>query len=482
MIEFKILTGGKWHRCKNSFPVFNPYNGDKLGEVPEISRKEFDSAVEAAELGFQEMKRLPACERASILVQVAENLERQKDEFAKTISLESGKAIKYSRGEVVRAIENLRFSAETLKHFEGRVPVSDSAKGGINKTMFYKRFPRGVIAAITPFNFPLNLVIHKIAPALGSGNSVILKPSSFTPITAIKLCELFLETSLPRKAISLVTGPGQLLGEWITSSRGINMITFTGSVKVGKWIKNNAGMKHVTLELGSNSPLIIDGLPRDSNLISRLITGIFANSGQVCISTQRIYIHEDLYDKIKDDLVKQIKKINIGDPLEENVEYGPLITEREAIRVENLINEALSGGARLITGGKRYKSMIEPCLIDNITEDMKIYNSEVFGPVACLIPYSNFSEIINRVNRSKFGLNAGVITPDLDKAFQAYQELETGTVIINDIPTWRVDQMPYGGMKLSGTGREGPRFAMEEMTEIKLMVINHPNIRENCDA
>ncbi len=470
MEEFQIYISGEWKSSDHYISVFNPYTGEEIARVAESSRKDFDLAVKSCELGFKKNRYLPAFQRAEILHKVSELLSQKEEEFAQVITNESGKAIKYSRGEVRRAVENLQFSAEAAKHVKGKVLVPDAAKGGIKHKLFYERFPLGIIAAITPFNFPLNLVVHKIAPAIAAGNSVLLKPSSLTPITSIKLIELFLEAGLPPHAVNLVIGRGDIVGDWITGNEKINMITFTGSPSVGKWIKNNSGMKKVSLELGANSPLIIDEIRDWDKLISRCVTGVLANGGQVCISTQRIYINTTYYDEFKKRLTAAFKKVNVGNPTEEKVEYSSLISEKEAVRIEAWLKEAEKNGANIITGGKRFKSIIEPTLVEDIKPDMKIYSSEIFGPVAVLIPYDNFSDVLDRVNNSQFGLNAGVYTSEINKAFLAYEKLESGAVIINDIPTWRVDHMPYGGVKNSGSGREGPEFAIEEMSEIKLMV------------
>ncbi len=471
MDELKIYFNGAWRRTKKSFPVFNPYSGEEIAQVHETDEESFLSAISGAKAGVGEINSLPVYERAEILSKASSLLQERGEEFAQAITKEAGKAIKYSRGEVGRAIENFRFASEVIKHLKGSVLKGDAGKGGVGRTLFYERFPLGVIAAITPFNFPLNLAVHKLAPAFATGNSVIFKPSSYTPVTAVKLVQLLLDSGYPKNAINLVTGPGDLIGRWINNAPEIRMITFTGSPEVGKTIKSQSGLKKVSLELGSNSPVIIEDVSNMERLIPRLITGICANSGQVCISLQRIYCNEKIYDELRDSLISAVKKVPVGDPSDENVEYGPMITEKEAIRIENWVKTAVKKGAKVLAGGTRYKSIIQPTIIENVNSEMEVYSREVFGPVACLIKYDSFEEVLDEVNLSEFGLNAGVFTCDINKAMKAYKKLETGAVIINDIPTWRVDHMPYGGVKGSGIGREGTEFAMEEMTEIKLMVI-----------
>ncbi|HDS09394.1 MAG TPA: aldehyde dehydrogenase family protein [Firmicutes bacterium] len=472
MKDIKIYFNGNWRRTKTAIPVFNPYSNEELGEVYETGKDDFDAVIKSSESGFLEMKSLPAYKKSEFLLRCSLLLKERAQEFSEIITQESGKAIKYSRSEVFRASENFRFASEVIKHFKGSVLKGDASAGGIGRRLIFERFPLGVVAAITPFNFPLNLVVHKVAPALAAGNSVILKPSSYTPITAVKLIEVLLESGFPPHAVNLVIGRGDIVGNWINSSSSIRMITFTGSPETGNTIKAQSGLKKVALELGSNSPVIIDEIKDIDNLTSRLITGVCANSGQVCISVQRIYVRDELYEELKESLVAGLNKVVVGDPADEKVEYGPMINEREAVRIENSIKQAVSQGANILAGGTRYKSIIQPTLIENVNMEMDVYSKEIFGPVACLIKYSDFDQVLNETNRSEFGLNAGVFTSDINKMLKAYRELETGGVIINDIPTWRIDNMPYGGVKNSGIGREGTEFALEEMTEIKLLVIN----------
>jgi len=334
------------------------------------------------------------------------------------------------------------------------------------------RVPKGIIGAITPFNFPLNLVAHKVAPAIAAGNSVVLKPATATPITSIKLGEIMLQAGLPKGVLNIVTGKGSELGDWIVTDDRIAMITFTGSLEVGRRIKAMAGLKPVTLELGSNSALIIDEGININQAIPRCIMGGFANSGQVCISLQRIYIHKNIVKDFSEKFVSEVKKLKIGNPLDNDVEFGPMIDEKEAIRAKEWIDEAVKQGAKTLIGGERNGSVLQATILTDVTSDMKVIKEEVFAPIVSIVPFDDFEEAVSLVNNSIYGLNAGVYTNSMKNAITAVKEIKAGGVIINDVPTFRVDQMPYGGVKSSGIGREGLKYAIEEMTDIKMIVFN----------
>jgi acyl-CoA reductase-like NAD-dependent aldehyde dehydrogenase len=473
MTDYKMYIGGRWVDSSDSAkePVRNPYNGKVIGTVPVATRADVEAAVAAAVEAGPTMAKMPAFKRAEILRRTAELLKAAEREIATTIAAEAGKGFKFALTEARRAQETFTFAAEEAKRIHGETIPMDAATGGVNRLGFYLRVPIGVVAAISPFNFPLNLVAHKVAPALAAGCTVVLKPASVTPLTAVKLVEILTEAGLPPGALNLITGGGSTVGTWLTQDPRVAKVSFTGSPSVGRTIIKNAGLKKVTMELGNNSATIID---RDANLdkaIPACVVGAFSNSGQVCISVQRIYVHRDIYDSFRDRFVDAVKKLKVGDPLEEDTDVGPLITEKEAIRVEEWVNEAAQQGAKILTGGKREGGVYAPTVLDNVRSDMKVMCDEVFGPLVSLVPFDDFDRALDMADDSQFGLQAGVYTNDLTKAFQAVQRLNVGGVIINDVPAFRADHMPYGGNKESGIGREGPRFAIEDMTTIKMVVI-----------
>jgi len=383
---------------------------------------------------------------------------------------EAGKPITFARIEVARCLELFQYAAEEVKRFEGKVLPIDLDKLSENRLGIYKRFPIGPILCITPFNFPLNLVAHKVAPALAVGNPVIIRPSSATPITALILGEIMAETDLPEGSFSVLPCSTDLAEKMVKDDR-LAMLTFTGSPKVGWYLKGIAGRKRVTLELGGNAGLIIDSLRLKDFLLPRAIFGAFYQAGQVCISVQRIFVKEDLFKEFLEAFVERAKQTPAGDPMDEKTVVGPLINEAAADRVEAWIKEAVEGGARLLCGGERKGNVILPTVLTNTKPEMKVNALEVFGPVVTVEPYKEFKEAVAAVNDSIYGLQAGVFTDDLNHAFYAYQKLDVGGVIINDVPTYRSDPMPYGGVKQSGLGREGIRYAMEEMSEGKIMVV-----------
>ncbi len=469
----KMLIGNKWISKKETFPVTNPYNGKHLASVPSGDSKDVSRAIATAEKAFRTFKNMPAHQRASILEKTAELISKNAEDIAKTISLESGKAITYSRAEVARSIDTFKFSAEEAKRIHGEVIPMDASPAGENRLGFYMRVPKGVIAAISPFNFPLNLVAHKVGPAIAAGNCVVLKPASTTPLTALKLGEIMLKAGLPAGVLNVVTGSGGNVGNPLVTDERISMITFTGSMAVGKGIKEKSGLKFVTLELGSNSAVVIDEGIDYKKAIPRIIIGAYYNSGQTCISVQRIYVHKSLYKKFIADLKNAVRKIKVGNPLDKKVLYGPLIEEKEAARVEEWISEAQKCGANLVSGGRRKKSVIPATVLSDTASDMKVVKDEIFAPVVSVMPFGNFDEGLSLANDSIYGLNGGVYTNSIGRAIQAIREYKVGSLMINDIPTFRVDHMPYGGVRASGIGREGPKFAVEEMTDIKMISILH---------
>lgn len=468
----KLFIDGKWTDTGKTLEVTSPYDGSTVSTICEASPEDTQKAIEAAYRGREVMRKLTAAQRGRILDNVSALIERDKEEIAQIITAEAGKGLMFSRGEAGRTVENFKFAADEARRLGGELIPYDASDSGANRFGYYKRFPIGVVGAITPFNFPLNLVAHKVGPAIAAGNSIILKPASSTPLTAVKLVELLLEAGLPPEGINLVVGSGSVVGNAMVESDKINMITFTGSPGVGLGIKSKAGIKKVTLELGSNSAAIIH---KDADIryaVPKCVVGAFANSGQVCISIQRIYIHEDRYDEFRDMFVDAVKQSGFGDPSDEKTLVGPMIDEKEAARAESWIKEAVAQGAVASAGGGRKGTLLEPTVLENTNEQMTVVREEVFAPIVCIMKYKTLNEVIDRVNDSQFGLQAGIFTNDIRNAFHAIEELEVGGVMVNDMPTFRVDQMPYGGLKLSGTGREGPKFAVEEMTELKTVMIN----------
>lgn len=470
----KIIKGlyinGTWIDKNKKIPVKNPYNGEEIGSVSLADSIDVGNAVNASIEAFLNFKDCPLYIRAGYLREIARRMEERKDYIARTITLESGKAIRFSKGEVDRAVLTFNFAANEAEKLSGETIPMDASKGGEGRLGFFMRIPLGVIAAITPFNFPLNLPAHKIAPAIAAGDTIVWKPSSETPLTAAILTEIIEEVGVPPGVLNLVFGPGSKIGEILSTHQDIKLVSFTGSVPVGERIKNISGMKRTLLELGSNSALVVDeGVENLNEVVKRSIIGAYANSGQVCISIQRIYVHESLFDDFIDLFVSESKNVNIGDPLNPEVLYGPMITEKEAERVESWVQNAINMGARILLSGKRDGSIISPVVLTHVSPEMDVVSKEVFGPVVSIMPFESFDDAIKKVNDSKYGLNAGIYTPRIDNALKAIKGCEVGSVIINDYPTFRVDQMPYGGVKMSGMGREGPPFAIEEYTEIRFV-------------
>lgn len=467
----KMLIGGKWTGGKDYFDLLSPYDSSLLAKVPSGSDSDIAAAVLSSLEGFKELSSLPEHMRSDILLNASFGIAERKEELAGTITRESGKPIIYSRAEVDRAVETFRFASEEAKRIHGETIPMGASKGSENRTAFFERFPLGVIGAITPFNFPINLVAHKLAPAIAAGNGIVLKPAEQAPLTALILGEILLDAGLPKEALNIVTG-GASTGAALVRDERLKMITFTGSPPVGREIKAGAGMKKVTLELGSNSALIIEPDADLDAAVTRSVMGAFTNSGQVCISLQRIYLHKDIYNDFKAAFVEKVKKLKSGDPMNADTQIGPLIDQGAAQRSFDWICEATDKGAMVLCGGGREGTFLEPTVLEEVVPDMNVVCKEVFAPIVSLIPYSDFDSALNMVNNSIYGLQAGLYTNDINKAFKAFRKLEVGGVIINDVPTYRADHMPYGGLKESGLGREGLKYAIEEMTEMKTLVLN----------
>ena len=470
-MKYRLLIGGKWVETKTVSAVVNPYDGTTVGEVSQASEAEMEYAIDAADRAFEITRKLPSYKRAEILEKVVNQLRERKEEIARTMTLESGKPIQYTRSEVDRAMLTFSIAAEESKRIPGEVVSLDLAAGSEKRWGIVRRYPIGPIASITPFNFPLNLVAHKIAPALAAGNTVVHKSPPQTPITSVLLAEVLSNSGIPDGAVNVVSCSNEVAEKLSTDPR-LKMLSFTGSPRVGWYLKAKAPKKKVVLELGGNAAVVVEP---DANLdftIKRLAVGAFSNAGQICISVQRIYVHGSIYKKFRDAFVEETKKLKVGNPLDGDTVVGPMINVNEADRAFKWIEEAKNAGAKLLTGGKRNGNIIEPTVFENVPTNAMLYCEEAFAPVAILETYSDFDEAIRKVNDTRFGLQAGIFTNDSRKIFKAFDEIQVGGVIINDYPTYRVDNMPYGGIKDSGFGREGVRYAIEEMTEPKLLALN----------
>lgn len=470
-MEYKLLIDGQWVGSGDLVEVKNKYNGSTIGVLPTASREDVDRAIDAAERAEDVMADMPAYKRAEILLKAAAFLRERYDDMAKTIAAEAGKALKFARAEVDRAISTFTIAAEEAKRLHGETIPLDAVPSGEGYFGFWTRRPVGVIAAISPFNFPLNLVAHKVAPALASGNTLVLKPATTTPLAAVKLCQILMDAGLPAGAINLVNGEGATVGEWLVTDPRVDKITFTGSPGVGRRILSIAGIKKVTLELGNTSPVVVAPDADLDFVAKRCAVGAFYNSGQVCISVQRIYSQKQVYEPLAEKFVKATEAMVVGDPLDERVDVGPMIDIKEVNRIENWVHEAQTGGAKVLTGGKREGTVYYPTVLTEVQEDMKVVAEEAFAPVASMIASDDFESALRQANDTKFGLQVGVFTKDIDRMFKAVKRLNFGGVIVNDTPNFRADHMPYGGNRQSGLGREGVKFAMEDMTNIQMVAI-----------
>ena len=470
-MEYKLLIDGQWVDGGSTLEVKNKYNGQTIGALPQARREDVDAAIAAAERAEDIMAEMPAHKRAEILLKTATLLREHFDDMAKTIAAEAGKALKFARGEVDRAISTFTIAAEEAKRLHGETIPLDAVPAGEGYFGFWTRRPVGVIAAISPFNFPLNLVAHKVAPAIASANTIVLKPATTTPLAAVKLCQILVEAGLPPGAINLVIGSGGTVGEWLVTDPRVDKITFTGSPDVGRHILSVAGIKKVTLELGNTSPVVI-APDADLDLVARrAAVGAYYNSGQVCISVQRIYSTKPVYEPLSEKFVKATEAMVVGDPLDERVDVGPMIDPKEVERIESWVQEAQTSGAKVLTGGKRDGTVYYPTVLADVRDEMKVVAEEAFAPVASIISSDDFESALEQANDTKFGLQVGVFTKDIDRVFKAVKRLNFGGVIVNDTPNFRADHMPYGGNRQSGLGREGVRFAMEDMTNIQMVAI-----------
>lgn len=470
--NMKMLIGEKWVDKEKKIEVKDPYNGEVIDTVPYGTPEDINAAIREAEEGFKINKNLPVHKRVDILLKTAQLMQNQHEELARTIAREGSKTIREARKEVTRAINTIMLSGEEARRILGETIPFDSMPGSENRVGYFYRFPIGIIGAITPFNDPLNLVAHKLGPAIAGGNSVVLKPATVTPLSALKLGELLIEAGLPYKILNIITGHGHIVGDALVTDERIRMITFTGGVEAGKEIVKKAGIKKIGMELGSNSPAIVMDDCNLQKAVESCVSGAFWAAGQNCIGVQRLYVHKDIYDEFEKRFIEQTKKIKFGAKLDEETDMGPMITETEAKRVEEWIQEALSAGGILLTGGKRDGTFVEPTIMKDVPPTCKLGHDEVFGPVAILYKIQNIDEAIEKANSVSYGLQAGIFTSNINTAFKAIKEIDVGGIMINDSSDYRIDAMPFGGVKNSGLGREGIRFSLMEMTEPKVVCFN----------
>ncbi len=469
--KYKYLVGSEWRESKDVLEVRNPYNNEIVSTTFLATEMDVNDAIQAAVHAFEETRRLPSYKRAEILGNIGDGIQKRSEEFARTIALEAGKPIIDARGEVERAIGTFQIAAEESKRMLGEYIPLDISERSKNRTAINKRFPVGPILGISPFNFPLNLVVHKVAPAIASGNPIIIKPAAKTPLIALLLGEVISEAGLPTGGFSVFPCASNLAERMVADER-IKMFTFTGSAVVGWRLKQIAGKKRVTLELGGNAGAIIDSSDNLDYAVKRCIASAFSFSGQVCISLQRLFVNKKIYDDFVPKFLDEVKTLKMGDPLSEKTRLGPMIDEPSAQRIESWVNEAVKEGAVLTYGGRRKGTLYEPTVITKTTPQMKVNTNELFAPAVTVSRHDTFEEAVERINDSAYGLQASVFTNNIRHVFYAYEYLEVGGLIVNDVPSFRADNMPYGGVKDSGIGREGVRYAMEEMTEPKLLVLN----------
>lgn len=465
-----MFINGKLIDKKEHIAVINPFNNEIVDHVPLGDNSDAKNAIDAAFKAKKTMRDMSSRNLSRILYDIYQELKEKSKEISELICLETGKPIRDSKIEMDRSLQTILMAAEESKRIYGETIPMDAAIAGKNVFGFTIKIPLGVVAAITPFNYPVNLAIHKLAPALAAKNTVVFKPSSKAPLSALKMAEI-MGRHLPDGAVNSVTGNSNVLGQEIITNPLINKISFTGSVSTGLSIAQKAGMKKLTLELGGNDPLIVLD---DANLdvaVSAAVNGSYLNAGQVCIAVKRIILHEKIADQFAEQLVSLTKKLKMGDPMDSETDIGPLISEKSAIMVEKVVDDAIKNGAQLLCGGKRKGAFYEPTVIDNVHQEMELVQNETFGPISPIIRVKDLDEAIRVSNNTPYGLQAGVFTGSIEQAKKAVQGIEAGSVLINKQPTFRTDNMPFGGFKLSGIGKEGVKYAVEDMTRCKLVVI-----------
>ena len=469
----KMYLAGEWVDRDEKIDVVNPFNGQVFDTVPRGSVEDVQTAIASAARGARVMAAMSGYQRYEILMRAVGLMRERVDDLGRTITMEEGKIIGEGLGEAERAIQTMTGSAEEAKRLSGEVVPLDGAPTWTGQLGFTLRVPCGVVAAISPFNFPLNLVAHKVGPALAAGNAVIIKPASDTPLSALKLTEILVEAGLPAEAVQCVTGPGGTIGDALVADDRVRKVTFTGSRDVGEHICRTAGLKKVTMELGSNSPLIVMPDADMEKVVAGTVASGFSNAGQVCISAQRILTNEKVYSDYLDALTEGVKGLSTGDPLDGTVKMGPMVRPQDAVRVNEWVTEAVAGGARTVVGGEYEGAMHAPTVVADVSPEMRISCDELFGPAVAVTPFSDIDQAIAMANDTNYGLSAAIFTQNIDWAMKFAREVDSGNLMINSGPQWRADLMPYGGVKDSGMGKEGPRYAVQEMTELK-MVIYHP--------
>jgi succinate-semialdehyde dehydrogenase/glutarate-semialdehyde dehydrogenase len=471
-VRGQILIGGEWHAgAGRPIDVCDKYTGAVIGCVESASRDQVDAAVEAAVRSFEQHPLDPQT-RYQLLQKTAALIEKHSDELAALITAEGGLPITDATAEVARAVQTCIVSAEEAKRLVGEVVPIDAAPGQAHRMAFTMRVPRGVVCGISAFNSPLNMVCHKVAPALASGNTVILKPSEVVPLSATRLFELLLEAGFPSGHLGLLQGAGSELGPWLVENRQISLYTFTGSTRVGMWLRDQVGLRPVLLELGSISPTIVCDDADLDRAATRCAASAFRRAGQVCTSTQRLFVQRSVERAFRDRFVHAVAALHVGDPHDPRTDVGPMISEREAIRVESWINEAVAHGATLLHGGRREGAILQPTILADVDPSMRAVCEEIFAPVVSLIPFESLDEAIDCANATPYGLAAGVFSKDVTRAMRAARRLRVGLVHLNDASSARVDLIPFAGVKQSGIGREGPKYAMQEMTEERLVTIS----------
>jgi acyl-CoA reductase-like NAD-dependent aldehyde dehydrogenase len=468
-----FLVAGRERHGPDRLEVSNPFDGRTIGVVASASAEDLDDAIDAASTAVPAMRRVPAWRRAEVLRDAASRIAAEREAFARTIALEAGKPVVSARVEVDRAVLTLRTAAEEALRIEGSVLPLDCASGMEGRVGLVRRFPVGAVALITPFNFPLNLVAHKVAPALAAGCPFVLKPASKTPLSALALAHVLLEAGAPPEAVSVLPVPAHAARALVEDDR-IKALSFTGSPDVGWDLRRRAGRKKVVLELGGNAGVIVDATADCDLAVLRIAAGGYAHAGQSCVSVQRVYVHRSLHDRFLAALAARVATLRVGDPLDDATDVGPLISEDEARRVEGWIAAAASAGATIVIGGARDGSVVAPAILTGAPRDSAVCAREAFAPLVVVEAFDAIDDAIAAVDDSDYGLQAGLFTNDLSAAWAAFGRIEVGALIVNDVPTWRADPMPYGGVKASGTGREGPRWAIEDFTEPRMLVLAPP--------
>jgi len=468
----KMLLNGEWVDRPEKIEVSNPQDGSLIDTVPLATIEDMEAAITAAVAAAATARQMPVHRRMAVLEEAAATMEREHESFARTIAREGIKTIREARKEVTRCIQTIRISAEEARRLNGETISFDQMPGSENRRGFYQREPVGVIGAITPFNDPLNLVAHKVGPALAAGNAIIVKPDSKTPLSALKLARVLDDADLPPGLLQVITGHGSQVGNHLVTDPRVRMISFTGGLDTGLAIMDQVGLKKVGMELGSNSPVIVMADADLEEAVAANVSGAFWAAGQNCLHVQRLLVHEDIYDRFCERFLERMARYRVGDKLDEETDMGPLINEAAARRVERLVDQAIADGATLLAGGEREGTFYSPTLLENVPDETPLAQEEIYGPVTVLYPFRELDEAIERANDVPYGLQAGIFTRDLGTAFEAASRLECGGVMVNDSTDYRIDAMPFGGVKGSGLGREGIRYALQEMTEPKVICFN----------